>query len=121
MPRTLTLQSSDYNGLVCVAEPKARRTIAAKYKLPSGAIPVLISAASMAVLRKSQRVSEIYGQQVASQDLIRSYIAALCKADLLQRYTLGRLRRVRLTLAGMGVVFDYHRELRAGVKALLAA
>ncbi|MBH8567306.1 hypothetical protein KB206_00305 [Microvirga sp. STS02] len=113
------IQPAHYNSLVVVAEPKARRTIAAKYALPSGAIPVLISVAVMADLRGTQRVSAVYAREIARDELVRQYIAVLCKAGLLQRYTLGRLRRVRLTLEGTGVVAAFHREIRAGLRELL--
>ncbi|GAB3721125.1 hypothetical protein GCM10027594_01380 [Hymenobacter agri] len=119
MVKKYALQSPEYHGLVAICEPAVRKTTAAKYKLPSGALLVLISVAAMSNLGRSHLISDVYSLNIARQNLVRSYLAVLSKAGLVHRYTSLRCRRVRLTLEGMGVAGHYHRDLRNAVKALI--
>lgn len=104
------MQPTDSALLTLIAEPHARQVVAAKNELPSGAIPVLLAVK----MSSWGHPSSIYRAKIAAQTLVRSYLAQLVKAQLVERSSNGRSRHLRVTLKGLGVIGQYERELRAG-------
>ena len=104
------MQAPDSPLLTIIAEPQARQVVAHKNGLPSGAIPVLLAVK----MSTWGHPSHIYKANIASPNLVRSYLVALVKAKLVERSSNGRRRSLHITLNGLGVVAHYERELRAG-------
>jgi hypothetical protein len=111
------MRPADFHLLTVVAEPLARKTIAKAYSIPSGAIPVLAAIGFRANNGDSTRPCEVYGAKLGAETLIRSYVAKLVKARLVERLTTGRIRLLRLTMEGRAAVGRYERALREGVVA----
>jgi hypothetical protein len=114
---TPAMSPSDFQLLTVVAEPKARKAVAKAYSIPSGAVPVLAAIGFWWVQNESTTPSEVYGAEMGSETLIRYYLGELKKAGLVERYTTGRVRRVRPTSTGAAAVYRYQREMREGIAA----
>ena len=113
-------QASDYALLVCAAEPNARKSVALANQLPTGAIPVLAAVASIEKQGENPRSGAIYAINIGTPTLIRGYLADLVRLKLVERYRIGRSRKLRLTLDGLRVIGQYQRQLRAGIRSMQA-
>ena len=101
----------DYALLVSFAAPKATRTVAKKYQVPTGAIRVLNAIIYRDTLGKSTSSAQIQVPKAATATRTRANIAALCSAGLVQRQR-GRGPWLRLTTTGISAGFLFQRELR---------
>jgi hypothetical protein len=111
------MSPSDLYLLTVIAEPKARRAVAKAYNLPSGVLPVLAAIGFRGNQNESTCPDEIYGAKLGAETLIRYYLNILVKAQLVERYRTGQVRRLRLTPVGAAAVRQYEREMRDGAVA----
>ena len=104
--------------LLTAAEPAARRIVAKKHGIKSGAVPVLAALVARADLRLTSRPKDLYSAKIAGEKLVRGYLRGLVLAGLVADERHRGLRTVRPTLRAYGVMGDYHRALRGGARAL---
>jgi hypothetical protein len=102
--------------LTIVAEPKARKTVANAYSIPSGVLPVLAAIGFWSGQGEFTHPRELYGAEMGAATLIRRYVALLVRASMVERSTAHR-RMLRATPRGHEALGKYERELREGVAA----
>ena len=99
---------------VSAAEPKARREVAKKAGLPSGALPVLAALVLAYNNRQATRPRTLYAAEIASEKLVRAYIRKLIGVGLVSLQRLRGCRYLTPTLAGLALASEYTRRIRAG-------
>jgi hypothetical protein len=102
---------------VSLSEPKARREVAKKAGLPSGALPVLAALVLAHNNRQATRPRTLYAAEIASERLVRAYISKLIGANLVSMQRLHGCRFLSPTLDGLALTSDYTRRIRAGTIA----
>ena len=108
------MKPTDFQLLTIVVEPKARKAVAKEFGLPSGALPVLAAIAFNKNQGDSIRPYDLYRAEMGTKNLIRGYVAALVKANLVEHSTYFRTRFLRLTWRGDQVVSKYERAIKEG-------
>jgi len=106
----------DFSLFIALSEPQARRRVSKRYHLPSGAIIVLITVEALRLVGGIVATRSLHNAKLMSPSLLRKYLALLIAARLVERYTCHRRHRLRMTLAGMGVVGEYSRWLLGGAR-----
>ncbi|ALW84168.1 hypothetical protein AUC43_03070 [Hymenobacter sedentarius] len=101
---------------IAVSERQTRRRISEAYKLPSGAVIVLVTVAALHELGGIIYPRQLYAARLMSPSLLRKYLAELVKARLVERYAHRGHARLRLTLSGVGAVAQYQRQLLGGAR-----
>lgn len=116
MLRGPKIYPADFSLFIVLSEPQARRRVSERYRLPSGAIIVLITVEALRKAGAAAATRALHNAKLMSPSLLRKYLATLVKARLVERYTCHRRARLRLTLDGAGVVGYYTRLLLGGAR-----
>ena len=98
--------------LTVVAEAAARKIIAKKAGIKSGALPLLAAIAFRRYQGHNTRPQQLYAGAVCNEKLARSYIKQLIGAGLVHLQIVRDCRWLSPTLAGLGVAGNYAREIR---------